>query len=377
MIIGIPKETAVRGGVEEKRVSLSPPAVRELTNRGIQVLVEKNAGDGAHFSDDDYSQAGAVIVYSREEAYRRADLVVKVQAPLEEEWDYLREDQILFGFLLLALAPKRLLELLLERNILSIGMELVQRDDGTHPLQQPMSKIAGKMAPQVAGRLLQANVKGGRGILLGGIEGIPPAEVVILGGGTLGACAARSFRGLGCSVYVVDKDLRQLEKVSREVPGAITIFSNQRNLAQLTSFADVLVAAVQVPGERTPVLITREMVKTMRKGSVIIDFSIDQGGAVETSRLTPSEEYSFSLEGVIHFAVPNLPSWVPRTSSHALSNALLPYLLALAEQGWQKALRHLTDLRRGVWTCKGYSTRPHMTDAGGDYRSIETLLEES
>ncbi len=375
MIIGIPKEIAVKGGLEEKRVSLSPAAVRELTSHGIQVLVEKSAGEGAHFSDDDYREAGAVVVYSKEEAYRRADLVVKVQVPLQEEWDFIKEDQILFGFLILGLSPPPLLDRILERHVLSIGMELVERDDGTHPLQRPMSKIAGKMAPQIAGRLLQGNIKGGRGILLGGIEGVPPAEVVVLGGGTLGTGAARSFKGLGCSVYVVDKDLRQLEKVSQEVPGTITVSYNQRNLAKLASFADVLVAAVQVPGERTPVLVTREMVKTMRRGSVVIDFSIDQGGAVETSRLTPTEEFSFNLDGVIHFAVPNVPSWVPRTSSHALSNAVLPYLLALAEDGWENALRQLPELRRGVCTCEGYTTRLHLGEAGKGYQSIETLLE--
>ncbi len=375
MIIGIPKEIAVKGGLEEKRVSLSPPAVRELTNQGIQVLVEKSAGEGAHFSDDNYREAGAVVVYSKEEAYRRADIVVKVQVPLQEEWDFLREDQILFGFLILGLSPPPLLELVLERNILSIGMELVERDDGTHPLQRPMSKIAGKMAPQIAGRLLQGNIKGGRGILLGGIEGIPPAEVVVLGGGTLGSCAARSFKGLGCSVYVVDKDLRQLEKVSQEVPGTITVSYNQRNMAKLASFADVLVAAVQVPGERTPILVTRDMVQTMRRGSVVIDFSIDQGGAVETSRLTPTEDFTFNLDGVIHFAVPNVPSWVPRTSSHALSNAVLPYLLTLAEDGWRNALRHLAELRRGVCTCTGHTTRLHLGEGGKGYQPIETLLE--
>ena len=375
MIIGIPKEIAVKGGLEEKRVSLSPAAVRELTSQGVQVVVEKGAGDGAHFSDEDYRDAGAVVVYSKEEAYRRADTVVKVQVPRPEEWEFLKEEQLLIGYLFLGISPAPFQELILKRQILAVGMELVERDDGTLPLQRPMSKIAGKMAPQIAGRLLQGNIKGGRGILLGGIEGVPPAEVVILGGGTLGSGAARSFAGLGCSVYVVDKDLRALERVAQQTPGTITVSYNQRNLAKMVGFADVLIAAVQSPGEPTPVLVDREMVKSMRRGSVIVDFSIDQGGAVQTSRLTPSDDFTYNLDGVIHFAVPNVPSWVPRTSSHALSNVLLPYLLALCGKGWKAALRELPDLRRGVCTCAGYRTRQHLFEAGKGFQPIEKLLE--
>jgi alanine dehydrogenase len=374
MIIGIPKEIAVKGGLEEKRVSLSPAAVRELTSQGAQALVEKGAGEGAHFSDENYREAGAVIVYSKEEAYRRADVVVKVQVPVPEEWEFLKEEQILTGYLFLGISPTAFQQLLLDRQVLAIGMELVESDDGAHPLQRPMSKIAGKMAPQIAGRLLQGNIKGGRGILLGGIEGVPPAEVVILGGGTLGSGAARSFTGLGCSVYVVDRDLRALERVAQQTPSAVTVSYTQSNLAKLVGFADVLVAAIQVPGEPTPVLVTRDMVKSMRKGSVIIDFSIDQGGSVETSRLTPSDDFTYSLEGVIHFCVPNVPSWVPRTSSHALSNALLPYLQTLSAKGWQGALAEMPDLRRGVCTCKGYRTRPHLAEGGKGFQPIEKLL---
>jgi alanine dehydrogenase len=378
MIIGVPKETGVQGGLEERRVSLSPAVVSELTGAGVEVVIERGAGERAHFPDEDYREAGASIVYSKEEAYRRADMVVKVQVPQQQEWNYIREKHVLVGCLFPGIAPREFLEILLDRHVTAIGMELVLREDGTHPLQRPMSKIAGKMAPQIAGRLLQSNIKGGRGILLGGMEGIPSAEVVILGAGTLGASAARSFAGLGCSVYLVDKDIRRLEYIMDQIPGRVTtVLYTQKNLSKLVTFADVLLCAVQVPGERTPVLVSREMVRSMRKGSVLLDFSVDQGGAAETTRPTPNEEYAYIDEGVIHFAVPNVPSWVPRTASHALSNALLPYLFALAADV-RKALRLCTDLRAGVCTYDGFVTNLHLPhDMGSGCRSVDSLVEES
>jgi len=376
MIIGVPKEIAVRGGFEEKRVSLSPAAVHDLTQSGIEVVVEKGAGEGARFSDEDYRRAGAKVVYSKEEAYRRADILVKVQVPREEEWEFLKEDQVLMGYLHLAVAPKRLLEILVEKNITAIGLEIVQRGDGTLPLLRPMSKIAGKMAPQIAGRLLQSNVKGGRGILLGGIAGVPPAEVVILGGGTLGTCAAKAFVGIGASVYVMDKDIKKLENVARETfDKSVTIIYNRRNLEKLVKFADVLVCAVLVPGARAPILVTRQMVKSMRKGSVIMDFSVDQGGAVETTRITPSEDFIYIEEGVIHFAVPNVPSWVARTASHALANALVPYLMILGQKDIQEALRELSEVRKGVYTYKGYVTNSNLPVIGKGFQEIEAIVE--
>jgi alanine dehydrogenase len=376
MIIGVPKEIGVQGGLEERRVSLSPAIVNELTCTGVEVVIETGAGERAHFPDEDYREAGASIVYSKEEAYRRADMVVKVQVPQQKEWNYIRERHVLVGCLFPGIAPKEFLQLLLDRHVTAIGMELVLREDGTHPLQRPMSKIAGKMAPQIAGRLLQSNVKGGRGILLGGMEGIPSAEIVILGAGTLGTSAARSFAGLGCSVYLVDRDIRRLEKVTEQISGRVTtVLSTQKNLHKLVKFADVLVCAVQAPGERTPVLVSRDMVRTMRRGSVILDFSVDQGGAAETTRPTPNEEYAYMEEGVIHFAVPNVPSWVPRTASHALSNALLPYLFALSADV-TVALRRSPDLRAGVCTYEGFITNPHLPHKmGSGCRTIESLLE--
>jgi alanine dehydrogenase len=375
MIIGVPKEILVKGGAEEKRVSLSPASVHELTDAGIDVVVERSAGLGAHFSDDEYREAGATVVYSKGEAYQRADILVKVQTPLEEEWSLLREDQVLMGFLFLGISPKPFLDAILEKKILAIGMELVLKGDGTHPLQRPMSKIAGNMAPQIAGRLLQSNLRNGRGLLLGGIEGVPPAEVVILGAGTLGTYAAKSFTGLGASVHVVDKDIRQLERVAQETGGrVVTLPSTQRNLARLVSFADVLICAVQVPGEKPPQLVTREMVRSMKKGSVILDFSVDQGGIVETTRLTPNEDHIYLEEGVIHFGVPNVPSWVARTASHVLSNVLLPYLLSFGEKGVLRTLKELPELQKGVCSCQGYLTNPHVQFPGCEGRELASFL---
>ncbi|HVN77617.1 MAG TPA: alanine dehydrogenase [Terriglobia bacterium] len=377
MIIGVPKEIVVRRAVEEKRVSLSPAAVSDLTANGIEVIVEKGAGDGAHFSDDEYREAGASLVYSKEEAYRRTDLVVKVQAPLEEEWPFLKENQVLMGFLLLGIMPRPLLQRVLDQNITAIGMELIVKEDGSHPLQRAMSKIAGKMAPQIAGRLLQSNNRVGRGILLGGIEGVPPADVVILGAGTLGSNAARSFAGLGATVHVMDKDVRQLEKVAQETGDrVVTLPYNQRNLAKLVQFADVLICAVQIPGERTPQLVSRDMVKSMKAGSVLIDFAVDQGGTSETTRLTPTEDMVYIEEGVTHFAVPNVPSWVARTASHVLSNVLLPYLLTVGNKGIVGALKLSPEIRAGVCTYDGHVTSTHLPQGlGKGYQPVESILQ--
>lgn len=375
MIIGVPKEILVKGGAEEKRVSLSPSAVHELTDAGLDVVVERGAGLGAHFSDEEYRESGATIVYSKGEAYQRADVLVKVQTLLEEEWNLLRENQVLMGFLFLGISTKPFLDAILDKKILAIGMELVLKEDGTHPIQRPMSKIAGNMAPQIAGRLLQSNLHNGRGLLLGGIEGVPPAEVVILGAGTLGTYAARSFTGLGASVHVVDKDIRQLERVAQETRGrVVTLPYTQRNLARLLSFADVLICAVQVPGEKPPQLVTREMVRGMKNGSVIIDFSVDQGGVAETTRLTPNEDHIYLEEGVIHFAVPNVPSWVARTASHVLSNVLLRYLLEFGKAGCLQALKEFPELQKGVCSCQGFLTHPHIHCPGREYRDLATFL---
>jgi len=376
MVIGIPKEVAVGHAAEEKRVSLSPAAVSELTGDGMAVVVEKGAGEGAHFSDNEYREAGATIVYSKEEAYRRADLVLKVQVPQEEEWPFLKGNHVLMGFLFLGIAPVPLLQLILERNVTAIGMEMIVKEDGGHPLQRAMSKIAGRMAPQIAGRLLQSNNRTGRGILLGGIEGVPPADVVILGCGTLGSSAAKSFAGLGAKVYVMDRDLRQLERMIQETGDrVVTLPYNQRNLAKLAHFADVLICAVQIPGKRAPQLVTRKMVRTMKPGAVLIDFAVDQGGVSETTRLTPTEDMVYVDEGVTHFAVPNVPSWVARTASHVLSNMLISYLPLISRAGIPEVFRESREIRAGVCAYQGYVTSVHLpANLGNGYRPVESLL---
>ena len=362
MIIGIPKELPPIKGALECRVASSPWGVKELIAAGADVYVETNAGKAIGFSDEDYVAAGAKIAYSREEAYRRADILLKVRVPQKEEWQYLREGQTLFGFLHLATAPKELIQTLIERKITAIGYEIIQEANGHLPILKPISEIAGKMAPQIAARLLETS-SGGWGILLGGIAGIPPAEVVILGAGTLGSHAAESFLGTGASVYVVDRNREKLERLQHQLDHRIvTLLSNKYNLEKLVKFANVLIGAVLVPGERTPILVTKNMVSSMKKGSVIIDFSIDQGGCCETSRLTPSHDFVFKVDGVTHFCMPNSTTLVARTASHAITGSSLPYIVKVITLGIEKALEELPSLRKGVYVHKGVILHKYLKD---------------
>ncbi len=356
MILGVPKERSVLKGVEEKRVSLSPAGVREVIAWGADVVVTAGAGLGAGFTDEEYRAVGARVVYSDEETIRRADLVLKVQRPTPEEWDFLTERAALMAFLHVAVAPKEFLRVLVEKRITAIGLEVVQEPDGTLPILRPSSEIAGKMAVQIAGRLLEST-SGGRGILLGGIPGIPPADVVILGGGTLGYYAARSFLGIGASVYILDENPKRLMELDTLFEGkVVTALATASNIEKFVAFADVLIGAVLVPGQRAPVLVTKEMVQRMRPGSLILDFSIDQGGCVETSTLTPSEDFLFTSYGVTHFCAPNVPALVARTSTHALTNAMLPYLREIVQHGLLGALKRNVALRRGLCAFGGFLT---------------------
>jgi alanine dehydrogenase len=353
MNIGIPKERPVLKGLDEKRVGLSPAGVREMIDLGATVFVEVGAGAGAGFTDEEYRLAGASIVYSHEEVIGRADLLVKVSRPERAEWGFFNRGATLMAFMHLAVAPRDFVEMLVERRVTAIGFELVQEADGTLPILRASSEIAGQMAVQIASRLLETT-NGGRGILLGGIPGIPPADVVILGAGTLGFYAARAFLGTGASVSILDRDIKQLMKIDNQFDGnVVTALATKSNLEKFVAFADVLVGSVLVPGQRAPVLVTDAMVRSMRPGSIIIDFSIDQGGCIETATLTPHESFMFTAHGVTHFCAPNVPAMVARTSSHALTNALLPYLRELVAQGPVPALKTDAALRRGVCAFGG------------------------
>jgi alanine dehydrogenase len=337
----------------EYRVGLAPSAVGTLTQQGHTVYIEHDAGLGAGFSDTDYETVGARIAFSHEEAFRRGDLVVKVERPLQEELDWLEEGQTIMAFLHLASAQPQKVRTLLDHKINAIAYEQIQLPDGRLPVLRVMSDIGGRMAAQVAASLLQ-NDNGGKGILLGGIPGVPPAEVGILGGGAVGRSAARAFLGLAAHVTVLDRDPLRLEEIDNRFPGRLTtMLSSNVNIERVCRFADVLIGAVYVPGERAPILVTREMVRSMKRRSVILDLSIDQGGCVETSRPTRHDRPTYLEEDVIHYAVPNIGGVVGRTATHALMGVALPYIQLLARLGFEKAVEASPALSAGVTTHGG------------------------
>lgn len=348
MIIGIPKEKRPF----EYRVGLSPAGVEILTNRGHLVHVERDAGVGAGFKDREYESAGARVVYSPEEIFGRADLVLKVSRPLIEEIEWIRPGSAIAGLLHLASTRKDKVELLLEKKVTSIAYEQIQLADGTLPLLRPFSQIGGSMSAQVAARLLQSNF-GGKGILLGGIPGVPPAEVLILGSGSVGTYATQAFLGLGAHVTVLDDSIENLQRIADRFPGIVTMISTKRNIEKTTAYADVIIGAVLVPGERTPVLVTRDMVRAMKPRSVIIDVSIDQGGCVETSRPTSHEHPTFVEEGILHYCVPNMPGVVGRTATHAFVNAAMKYFVSMADLGIERAVQLDSALEMGINTHNG------------------------
>ncbi len=368
MNFGVPKEVRPL----EYRVGLTPASVHALVKAGHQVFVEQGAGLSAGFRDRDYQAVGGSIVYSAAEAYGRADVVVKVTRPTEAEYERFRPGQVLMAFLHAAVASPDLLQAFREQRLTAIAYETIEASDGTLPVLLPTSEVAGRMAPIIAGQLLES-IEGGRGILLSGIPGVPPAAVVILGAGVVGTNAARTFLGVGAEVTVLDKDLRALQELDRVLEGrAGTMLANPYNVAKAVAFADVLVGAVAVAGERAPVLVSRAMVRSMQPRAVIIDFSIDNGGCVETSRPTNHINPSYIEEGVVHYCVPNVPARVARTASYALANAILPYLLDIGRQGIHLALESHDDLRRGVNVFEGRLAHPGLASALG--REVEVEL---
>ena len=347
MIICIPKERRSF----EYRVGLSPQGVEILIQNGHAVFIEHDAGQGAGFPDGEYEKMGAKIAYAIDEIYGRAELLLKIARPLDDELDMVQPGTTIAGFLHLASAQQNKIDALLKDKITSIAYEQIKEADGSLPVLRPFSQIGGAMAAEVASRLMQSD-HGGRGVLLGGLPGIPPAEVVIIGAGTSGTYAARAFIGLGAHVTVLDKDLNALQRISQLDKNFVTMLSTPRNITRVCEFADVLVGAVLVPGTRSPILISREMIRKMKHRSVFIDFSIDQGGCSETSRLTTHDHPSYVEENVIHYCVPNMPGVVARTATYGFVNAAIAYILEIANLGVDQAIEN-PAIEAAVNTYKG------------------------
>jgi alanine dehydrogenase len=368
MEFGIPKEVRDL----ESRVGLTPAGVSSLTRRGHTVYVEKNTGIAAGFSDDTYRHSGAQIVYSAAEVYGRADVVVKVTRPTAAEHTLFRPGQTIIAFLHMAVASPDFLAALRDSEITAIAGEMIQTPNGEHPILLPMSEVAGRMAPVIAGQLLMTH-NGGRGTLLSGIPGVPRGVVTIIGGGVLGSNAARAFLNVGAQVVVLDSDVARLQRLDEALNGRVTtMVASNYNLVRVTEFADVIVGAVLSPGRRTPLLITREMVQNMRSGAVFLDFSIDQGGCSETSRPTTLRDQTYVVDGVIHHCVPNITAAVARTTSYGLTNSLLPYLLELGSYGMVGLLDQHSPLTAGVILYQGKLASKEIADALG--RKVEVTL---
>lgn len=351
MIIGVPKE--IKDG--ETRVAMTPNLARRCAGVGATVLVERGAGLSAGFADSEYRQVGARIVPSAVRVWKEADLILKVKEPLPSEYDRLREGQALFTYLHLAAGPE-LTRVLVARRVLGIAYETVEAQDGTLPLLKPMSQIAGRLAIQIGAYFLQSQ-NGGSGVLLGGIPGTAPGHVVIIGAGNSGAHACRMATGMGARVTILDLDTRKLELIEEEYGGrVVTLLSNPANIEASVASADLLIGAVLIPAAKAPIVVRKAAVASMRPGSVVVDIAVDQGGCVETIRPTSHHEPTYRHRGVVHYAVPNMPALVGRTSTIALTQATEPFVLRLAEHGIRRALEEHRGLAKGVNTRDGRIT---------------------
>lgn len=370
MIVGVPKEIKDN----EFRVSVVPAGVKSLIEAGHKVLIEKGAGSGSGMEDAEYVKAGGEIMDSADELFQKSEMIVKVKEPLEEEYGRFKKSQILFTFLHLAPVPV-LTQFLLDKNITGIAYETIEDGQGNLPLLTPMSEVAGRMSIQVGAAYLE-KIKGGLGILLGGVPGVPPAEVVIIGGGTVGINAAKMALGLGARVTIVEKYLQRMRYLDDVFRGEVsTLMSNSFYILESVKKADLLVGAVLVSGEAAPKLVSREMVSTMKKGSVIVDVAVDQGGCIETTKPTKHSDPVYFVDGVLHYGVANMPGAVPRTSTFALTNASLPYVVTIANLGFKQAIIKDKGLALGVntykgkMTCKGVAESQNLT-----YHKLEDLI---
>ena len=370
MKVGILKEIKV----EENRVCMTPAGVEVMKQHGHTVLVEKNAGIGSGFDDKAYINAGADIVNTPEEIFNRAEMVMHVKEPLPSEYELIRENQIVFTYLHLA-AAEELTNVLIKSGSINIAYETIQKQDGSLPLLTPMSEVAGRMAIQQGAKYLEMT-QGGHGVLLGGVPGVDPGTVVVIGGGVVGTHAAKMACGLGAKVYILDMDLERLRYLSDVMPNnCFLVMSSPATVRKLAKEADVVVGAVLIPGAKAPKLVTREMLKTMKKGAVLVDVAIDQGGCFETSKATTHSDPIYVVDGIVHYCVANMPGAVPITSTMALTNATLPYAVEIANKGWHKAMRENLEIKLGANVVKGKVTYKGDSDAFGlQFTSIDDLL---
>ncbi|MBP6234623.1 MAG: alanine dehydrogenase [Saprospiraceae bacterium] len=370
MIIGVPKEIKTN----ENRVALTPAGVMEFVGRGHKVYVQTKAGDGSGFPDEEYTGAGATMLPTIEDVYAIADMIIKVKEPIESEYKLVKPNQLLFTYFHFA-SYEPLTRAMLASNAVCLAYETVESSDRSLPLLVPMSEVAGRMAIQQGAKYLEKPQQG-RGVLLGGVPGVPPAKVLVLGGGIVGTQAAKMAAGLGAMVTILDVSLKRLRYLSDVMPAnVITMYSNEFTIRRLIKNHDLIVGAVLIPGAKAPNLITREMLKDMRPGTVIVDVAVDQGGCIETCKPTTHDNPTYIIDEVVHYCVANMPGAVPYTSTIALTNATLPYALQLAEKGWQKACKENNELKLGLNVVNGKVVYKGVADAFGlEYSDVETVL---
>lgn len=360
MIIGVPAEIKN----SENRVAMTPAGVVELVSRGHTVYVQQSAGVGSGFEDKEYVSAGAHILPTIEEVYAIAEMIVKVKEPIEKEYGLIQKDQLVFTYFHFA-SSENLTDAMIKSGAVCLAYETVEKQDGSLPLLVPMSEVAGRMAIQQGAKYLEKPLKG-KGVLLGGVPGVPPGRVLVLGGGIVGTQAAKMAAGLGARVVIMDINLQRLRYLEDVMPPNVTtIMSNSFNIQEAIKTADLIVGAVLIPGAKAPHLITREMLKDMRAGTVLVDVAVDQGGCIETCEPTTHENPTFIIDDVVHYCVANMPGAVPYTSTLALTNATLPYVIQLANKGWQKGCKENEELRKGLNVVKGKVVYPGVSAAFG------------
>ena len=370
MIIGVPKEIKNN----ENRVALTPAGAMELSKRGHQVYVQATAGLGSGFQDDEYESAGAKILPTIEDVYGIAEMIIKVKEPIESEYKLIRADQLLFTYFHFA-SYEPLTQAMIDSGSVCLAYETVELEDRSLPLLVPMSEVAGRMSIQEGAKYLEKPM-GGKGVLLGGVPGVAPANVVVLGGGIVGTEAAKMAAGLGANVSILDISLPRLRYLADTMPANVTtLYSNEYNIRKIITTADIIVGAVLIPGAKAPKLITRDMLKEMQPGTVLVDVAVDQGGCIETCTPTTHENPTFVIDDIVHYCVANMPGAVPYTSTIALTNATLPYAIQLADKGWEQACRDNHPLSLGLNVVKGKVVYKGVADAFDlPYHPVEKVL---